>query len=207
MKIFVFMLISLSSVMLGQTSISKLNEFYEIIDANYDEYYVFEKEMNVGDLVVCKGCVDDKYSLSIYFANAKSNDFFISITKNEKSYILSNSEYQIFYRIAINENDSYIIEVVSNNSKETYFSYELENNNFDHTGRGLNQFPYTTKLRNRVSLYALIFILVLCFIFIEAFIVLLIIIKKKKQKIKDNRPLNIVYETKSYEIESDNDES
>lgn len=215
MRLLSYLIIILSSIALTSVSSSRLNEFKETIHESYQEYYLFEKELDVGDLVICKGYVNNHYSISLYFANRYNEEMIFSITKDDKSYILSDENYQIFYDIKISLDSSYKISLISSKNHSVYCSYVIDDVELNQQGEGLNQFPYHTKLRNLMSAINKIFIFFIVLLVFEILIITFIILYKRhhKKKVLDQSHQvssainNIVYDSVDYQVEDDNNES
>lgn len=215
MKILSYIIIILSSISLTSVSSSKLSDFKETIHKSYQEYYLLEKELGIGDLVICKGYVDNHYSLSLYFANRNSESIIISITKDDKNYILSNDNYQIFYDIKISLDSSYKVSLISSKNHSIYSSYLIDDVYLNLEGEGLNQFPYHTKLRNQMSSISKVFIFFIILLVLELIIITIVILFKRnrKKKVFDQEAQvsrainNIVYDSSDYQVEDDDNES
>ncbi len=207
MKILVYFLILLNSLTVCSISTSRLNEFYNNIEANYESYGLFDKQLNIGDLVICKGYVEDHYSLSIYFASIISKNYFIQVSKNDHSYILSKDDNQIFYDIKINDGDTYTVSIVNKERNTVYSSYEISSIQLNQKGKGLNEFPYQTKLRNAPNSYTVIIIMASLFVVIEIIVVCIILLIRNHKKKRSQKPTNIVYESIDYQVEDDENEN
>lgn len=208
MKLLICLLVIFNSLSISKVSTSRLDEFYQNINNNYEKYYINEQKLSIGDLVICEGYVKNNYSLSIYFANSVHKKYAVQITKGKNSYLLSYDDYQIFYNIKLNEDVEYEVSLISQESKNVYISYKIFNNELNLIGKGQNKFPYNSHLINVPSHYSLLFIILGVFIFVEIVIIIIVILaKKRKNKRQLEIAAGIILDSMDYEIEDDDNES
>ncbi len=199
MKLLCFIL-SLFSLLSTKAYITQKEKFLNTINSAYKEYEVFEKELSVGTLIISKGKVDDEETLSLYFEAAESGKYNLVIKEDRKTFTMSEEDYQIFYNIKLKDTSTYQIAI--SQDKTTYYEINLNEITFtNNVGKGNNDFPYTTKLKNKIPVINFIFIGVMAFILLEALVIVLIIMKKKsKQKKIVETSNNITYNSMGYEV-------
>lgn len=212
MKILLFILSLVSFFNLSSNNY-KTNEekFLDNIHSAYDTYYVHNLDNACGDLILVIGNIDNLSSFSLYFKNKVSNSYNVEIydIKKDKSYVLSNYEdFQIYYNIPIANDKDYNIEIKSQNN-QVYMKYKvsLDTSNYNMNdislvnGLSNNDFPYTTKLQNKMSSTTLYLIVGIIFIIVE--IVIFILVRRKNRKMKENTSVdnnNNKYQTLNYVV-------
>lgn len=206
MKLLCFIL-SLFSLLSTKVYITQKEKFLNTINSAYAEYEVFEKELSVGTLIISKGKVEETETLSLYFETNESKKYNLVVKEDRKTFTMSKDDYQIFYNIKLKESSTY--KIVISQSGLTYYEISLSDITFtSKVGEGNNDFPYTTKLKNKLPTLVYIFIGGLIFILLEAVVIILIIMKKKsKQKKIVETSNNITYNSMSYEVVGDEHET
>ena len=200
MKLLCFIL-SLFSLLSTKVYITQKEKFLNTINSAYEEYEVFEKELSVGTLIISKGKVEETETLSLYFETNESKKYNLVVKEDRKTFTMSKDDYQIFYNIKLKESSTY--KIVISQSGLTYYEISLSDITFtSKVGEGNNDFPYTTKLKNKLPTLVYIFIL------LEAVVIILIIMKKKsKQKTIVETSNNITYNSMGYEVVGDEHET
>ena len=207
MKILLFIITLLTSINLSNDSyLTKEQEFLNNVHNAYSSYYIEELDNATGDLILVVGKVDEKYSFSIFYKSNISNSYNVDIydLNKDKVYTLSDYEdYQIYYNIQIKNGKSYKLLLKSIKTEKSYMEYniKIDEEKFGN-GLGQNNFPYNTKLKNRMSNFTIYLICIILFIIVEVFVYLMI--RKRKASIKgSNNYTNNNYQTLNYVVIED----
>lgn len=202
-----FTLINALTINLGTTYKTKEEIFLNTVNEAYDTYTLNNITTVVGQMYVVVGKVDNDISFSVYFNNEKSGEYNVNIKKNEKTYSLSKyDDYQVYYDIKADSKNTYMIELMSKDSSIPYYVYQVnQNDNNKIKGEGTNNFPYHTKLRNRISSFGIMLVVGIPIILLEGLVIVLILTKKQKHH-KHNNIGHTTYNNIAYTIEDNNDE-
>ena len=202
MKILLFIITLLTSINLSNDSyLTKEQEFLNNVHNAYSSYYIEELDNATGDLILVVGKVDEKYSFSIFYKSNISNSYNVDIydLNKDKVYTLSDYEdYQIYYNIQIKNGKSYKLLLKSIKTEKSYMEYDININEEKFVnGLGQNNFPYNTKLKNRMSNFAIYLICIILFIIVEVFVYLMI--RRRKASIKGSNSYNNNYTNNKYQ--------
>lgn len=202
MKILLFIITLLTSINLSNDSyLTKEQEFLNNVHNAYSSYYIEELDNATGDLILVVGKVDEKYSFSIFYKSNISNSYNVDIydLNKDKVYTLSDYEdYQIYYNIQIKNGKSYKLLLKSIKTEKSYMEYDIKIDEEKFVnGLDQNNFPYNTKLKNRMSNFTIYLICIIIFIIVEVFVYLMI--RKRKASIKGSNNYNNNYTNNNYQ--------
>ena len=209
MKILVLLLtfINLSTFNLGTTYKTKEEIFLKTINEAYDTYTINDVSTIVGVMYVVVGKVSGDVSFSVFFNNEKSSEYNVNIKKNDSNYVLSKyDDYQVYYDIKTDNTSIYVVELKPKDSSVPFYSYAINLSDNDKiTGEGRANFPYHTKLRNRMSSFGLLLIIGIPVILLEGLVIILVLTKKQKKQ-KQNINNSSIYSNIAYTVEDNNEE-
>lgn len=185
---------------------TKEETFLTNIKDAYEKYTITDCTTVVGTMYVVVGNVNDNTSLSIFFNNEVSKAYTVRIKRNDKSFVISNyDDYQIYYDIKTKDTDTFVIELITKNGSTPYYVYQVDLTKYtDTNGNGQNNFPYHTKLKNKVSITVICLFFSVPLVLIEALILVIVLRKKNKNKISSSTNQTI-YNNIAYTIEDNNE--
>lgn len=204
MKILLILLLAVFPYYLNKTKTIE-DEFLEVVNENYDEYYLLNKETELGTLIIAKGKTSKTNSFSVFFLSETSKTVSLTVCKGKKEYKKSVKDYLVYYNVPLIDNTDYKIRL-SSTSNVTYLEIDFNSITNELKGLGNDNFPYTSKLKNEYNKVKLITFIVLGIIIIEGGLLALILIKKARKKAEQlEKNKTTEYISTEYEVEDQNE--
>lgn len=163
------------SVFVISGNITKKDEFKNNVNEAYLEYEIYEKEMNIGSIIIVKS--NDSFSL--YFETNQNDEYSLNFVTKNKTTEMKVKDYLILYDFDFNEEG--VISIISTQNKVTYTTFKCNELKMEaKKGQGLDNFPFHSKIKQKQSDLINIIWIVLALVIVEIIAVLIISKFKKK---------------------------